>query len=198
MNDIRNLTSKILSDAEEYRNKAIAEAATETEKIREEYIKKADAIKAEYAEKAKLAEASSETSTNAAVLMQHRNMMLETKNALIAEVFSKARSKIAALDKNGRAALYAGFASDAVCDIPGGKLCICKCDEEYKDAILDSVNKTASDKGMPALSLSEKRLDGDCGIVLVYGNLEYNCMLDTMIKSSYSELSATAVRVLFS
>lgn len=198
MNDLKNLTSCIEKEAADYREKALTEAALQVEEIRKKYNKEADAIRSEYAKKAENAKAAVDTSTKASISMQGRNMMLETKNELIKDVFERAKNKISSFDGEKRSALYAHFSEEALQNKDGGELMICRNDEASAEKILAAVNKTAFEKGMPALTLSEKRLSGDCGIVIAYGDLEYNCMLDTMIEGSYSELSQAAVRILFS
>lgn len=197
MNDIKNLTSRIEKEAEDFRTKALADASEESARIKSEYNEKAEAVRKEYAEKAALVKKDSETGISAAISMQHRNLMLATKNELIETVIGKARARITALTGEDRAELYVKLSENALCDKEGGTLILCKCDAGISKLILSAINSAAKAANKPELTLSETTVNGDCGVIVKYGSLEYNCMLDTMIKGSYSELASAAVRGLF-
>ncbi len=197
MNDLKNLTSRIEKEAEDFRMKALADASEESANIKKKYEAMADGVRKEYADKAALVKKDSDTGVSAAVSMQHRNMMLGTKNELIEDVIARAKKRIVALEGKDRAELYAKLAFDALCDKEGGELILCECDSEIAGLILDTVNAAAKSASKPELKLSDKTVKFDCGVIVKYGDLEYNCMLDTMINGSYSELASVAVHGLF-
>lgn len=190
---IENITAKILEDAREYADSAIADARKEETAILVDAKKQATGILESYKEKS-AADAEMVKSRKASVAeLEARKMMLAAKQDAVAKSFQKAIEKIAGLKDEEYIDFLASLAKDIAAD--GGEICLNKKDKEAVGEKL--VQKINSGSKRKKVTLSKSVIQSKGGFILKNGPVSINATLETVINAVKEDATSQIAEILF-
>ena len=99
MSNIKNITSKILKDAEARKEKILATAAEEKDRIISKKVSSANEVAKEILDKAEIEAKSKKERVISSAKLKVRNNKLAAKQEIIDEVFEKSIDKLTSLSK---------------------------------------------------------------------------------------------------
>ncbi len=190
---IDNITSKILSDAQNNADSSLMNA----ENTKQEIINKAKSeaeiiIKTEEERAAKDAVDLKNRRISAAEL-QGRKMLLSAKQEAITKSFDAAIEKLKAMPENE----YVSFLVQEILKIPNCEGIIVL-NAKDRENIGDRLVKTVNEKlGAEKVILSKNTVNTSGGFVLKKGNVEINSTFETLLDSIKDELTGEIANVLF-
>ncbi len=190
---IDNITSKILSDAQNNADSSLMNA----ENTKQEIINKAKSeaeiiIKTEEERAAKDAVDLKNRRISAAEL-QSRKMLLSAKQEAITKSFDAAIEKLKAMPENE----YVSFLVQEILKIPNCEGIIVL-NAKDRENIGDRLVKTVNEKlGAEKVILSKNTVNTSGGFVLKKGNVEINSTFETLLDSIKDELTGEIANVLF-
>jgi len=198
MNDIKNLTDKIIADANAYAAAMAEDAAKQADEIISSYRQKAQAILDSEAEKAEKAANEAISRNLSSQKLNERNAVLSVKAQILDDVFKKASGHLLALGKDEYTQLLLGFFKDSACK---GNLALCLNEKDLKAVGNDfyAVAKEYFEKEFPSctLTLSEVPVKIDGGFILKNGDIEYNCSVSGYLSALREKHQNEIYKILF-
>ncbi|MBQ9922401.1 MAG: hypothetical protein IJO52_09445 [Clostridia bacterium] len=198
MNDIKNLTDKIIADANAYAAAMAEDAAKQADEIISSYRQKAQAILDSEAEKAEKAANEAISRNLSSQKLNERNAVLSVKAQILDDVFKKASGHLLALGKDEYTQLLLGFFKDSACK---GNLALCLNEKDLKAVGNDfyAVAKEYFEKEFPGctLTLSEVPVKIDGGFILKNGDIEYNCSVSGYLSALREKHQNEIYKILF-
>lgn len=198
MANVSNLTSKILKDAEERKEKILAAANEERAEIIEKKNKEAKALEAEMIEKATREAQSRKERVISGAELKARNKKLEAKQVIIDEVFKMSVESLCTLDEEA----YKTFVKDSILalGVAGDeKLILNDAGKKLVDnTLLEEINKAlvaAGKKGEIAISEVTGNFAG--GFILEKDGIEMNNTFEALVSSLREELEFEVAKELF-
>ncbi len=193
---LNDLTQKILSDAgmeaEEIEKNAslqadtiISDANSQLEKEREKLRKEAERL-------------ANEKYQNIVTLsrIEARNKVLERKQQIINEVFTKVRKKLEEMD----ATTFKTFAMNLLSNFPPEDKAILVVGKKHKSLIdkdfVQKLNQKVQKKG-GSFVLSDKEPDFNDGFRLVTGDVQIDLSFDSILKSVREDIEIDIIKTLF-
>ncbi|MGL4772896.1 MAG: V-type ATP synthase subunit E [Clostridium sp.] len=198
MSEIKNLTSKILKDAEERRESILASAEEEKNKILGKNKEEAKKVEAEILEKARLEATSRKERIISSAELEVRNNKLKAKQVVIEEVFSKSVEKLCELDNSELVEFFKN--SILSLDITGEEKVILNSEGKkvITQEVLSTVNKELSSKGKNGkLALSDDTRNFKGGFILEKDGIEINNTFEALVNSLRDELEFEVANSLF-
>ncbi len=221
MNGLDKITDKILAQAQEEANAILAAADAECARISSQYANRAAQIKTELSERAEREGTDIVARAKSAAANEKRNLLLQTKSELVDEVFDTTLAGLLSLSDEKYTDLLAGLLTAAMLEqAEAEKISRSLYGEEEAMApdtyevllntrdrsrvgngLIEAAKKKLSGK-LPAetlarLSLSERTVSIDGGLILRYGDIESNCSLSLLFAQLREEFEVEVSRALF-
>lgn len=195
MSNIKNLTSKIIKDAEDKKAVILADAVNEKNKILTKKQEAARSVEKTILEKAEREAASRKERIISGAELQARNESLEAKQKVISEVFELT---VEALCNAGDDDLKE-FVKETILniDISGNQNLILN-DAGKKvisEELITEINKELGEKASITLSEETGKFKG--GFILEKDGIEINNTFEALVSSLKDDLSLEVAKVLF-
>jgi V/A-type H+-transporting ATPase subunit E len=221
MNGLDKITERILAEAQAEADKILSEAQAECDRISADYAARAEQIRSTLTEEAMrdareyIMRAKSTAATN------KRNLLLQTRGALLDEVFASTLEQIHGMEAEKYAEILVGLLCAAFTEqLEAERLALRLSSEDesvepesyevvmnLRDrdrigvSVLAAAKKRLSAKADPAklnkLVLSSKTAGIDGGLILRCGDVETNCSLSLIFAELREKLEAEVGRALF-
>ena len=193
MSNIKNITSKILKDAEAGKENILATAEAEKNKILSKKVSSANEIAKEILEKAEVEAKSKKERVISSAKLKVRNNKLAAKQEIIDEVFAKSVDKLMELSKEE----FLSFLENTISsmNLTGRQtLILNKEGLEFVDsAFIDKLNKKINAE----ITLSETAGNFKGGFILENNGIEINSTYEALVSSLRDELEFEVAKVLF-
>lgn len=193
MSNVKNITSKILKDAEAGKENILAAAEEEKNKILSKKASAANEIAQEILQKAEADAKSKKERVISSAKLKVRNNKLAAKQEIIDEVFEKSINKLTELSKQQ----FLNFVKNSILSMNlTGKQTLILNETGLKfvdDSFIDELNKEA--KATIALSKTTGNFKG--GFILENNGIEINSTYEALVSSLRDELEFEVAKVLF-
>lgn len=193
MSNVKNITSKILKDAEAGKENILAVAEEEKNKILSKKASAANEIAQEILQKAEADAKSKKERVISSAKLKVRNNKLAAKQEIIDEVFEKSINKLTELSKEQ----FLNFVKNSILSMNlTGKQTLILNETGLKfvdDSFIDELNKEA--KATIALSKTAGNFKG--GFILENNGIEINSTYEALVSSLRDELEFEVAKVLF-
>ena len=193
MSIVKNITSKILKDAEAGKENILAAAEEEKNKILSKKASSANEIAQEILQKAEADAKSKKERVISSAKLKVRNNKLAAKQEIIDEVFEKSINKLTELSKEQ----FLNFVKNSILSMNlTGKQTLILNETGLKfvdDSFIDELNKEA--KATIALSKTAGNFKG--GFILENNGIEINSTYEALVSSLRDELEFEVAKVLF-
>lgn len=193
MSNVKNITSKILKDAEAGKENILAAAEEEKNKILSKKASAANEIAQEILQKAEADAKSKKERVISSAKLKVRNNKLAAKQEIIDEVFEKSINKLIELSKEQ----FLNFVKNSILSMNlTGKQTLILNETGLKfvdDSFIDELNKEA--KATIALSKTAGNFKG--GFILENNGIEINSTYEALVSSLRDELEFEVAKVLF-
>ena len=193
MSNVKNMTSKILKDAEARKENILATAQEERNKIVSKKESSANEIAKEILEKAEIEAKSKKERVISAAKLKVRNNKLAVKQEIIDEVFEKSIDKLTKLSKEE----FLNFVRNTISSMNlSGKqnLILNKQGLEFVNA---SFIEELNSKVNAEITLSETVGNFKGGFILENNGIEINSTYEALVSSLRDELEFEVAKVLF-
>ena len=198
MSDVKNLTSKILKDAEERKESILNAANEERAKI---IAKKEAAAKMEEAsmlEKAKIEAKTRQERIVSSAELKARNEKLKAKQEVIDSVFEKSINELCSMSDEDLKNFIKNMIINS--DITGDENIILneKGKSVVDNSLLNTINSELKEKGKKGeLTISDEVRNFRGGFILEKDGIEINNTFEDLVNSSRDDLEFEVAQVLF-
>lgn len=193
MSNVKNITSKILKDAEAGKENILATAEEEKNKILSKKVSSANEIAQEILEKAEVEAKSKKERVISSAKLKVRNNKLAAKQEIIDEVFEKSIDELTKLSKED----FLNFVKNTIVSMNlSGKQNLILNEEGLKfvdAAFIDELNKSVNAQ----ITLSETAGNFKGGFILENNGIEINSTYEALVSSLRDELEFEVAKVLF-
>lgn len=193
MSNVKNITSKILKDAEAGKENILAVAEEEKNKILSKKASAANEIAQEILQKAEADAKSKKERVISSAKLKVRNNKLAAKQEIIDEVFEKSINKLTELSKEQ----FLNFVKNSILSMNLTEKQTLILNETglkfVDDSFIDELNKEA--KATIALSKTAGNFKG--GFILENNGIEINSTYEALVSSLRDELEFEVAKVLF-
>lgn len=193
MSNVKNITSKILKDAEAGKENILATAEEEKNKILSKKVSSANEIAQEILEKAEVEAKSKKERVISSAKLKVRNNKLAAKQEIIDEVFEKSIDELTKLSKED----FLNFVKNTIVSMNlSGKQTLILNEEGLKfvdTAFIDELNKSVNAQ----ITLSETAGNFKGGFILENNGIEINSTYEALVSSLRDELEFEVAKVLF-
>lgn len=196
MTGLDKIKQNILDEAAEAAKASMDEAKAKASQIEEQ--NKADAEKkcAEISQKTEAQLVQIKERAKSSMELERSRKILETKQALIAEVIDNAKAQIRELPDEEYFALLLKVADKAIHEGEGvislSSKDLARMPKDFEDKI-----KAIAEGRQANMSVSKDAIDVEDGFVLSYGGIEENCTLEAIFADKKEELSDLVQKLLF-
>jgi len=190
---IENITSKILSDAQDYANSSLMDAEKTKQEILNRAKNEAEVLIKTEAEKAANDALELKNRKVSAAELQGRKMLLSAKQEAINKSFDAAIEKLKAMPE----VEYLNFLVQEVVRIPdcqGSIVLNAKDRESIGERLVKAVNEKL---GAEKVALSKDTVETSGGFVLKRGKVEINSTFETLLDAMRDQLTSEIADVLF-
>lgn len=195
MTNVNNLTSKILRDAEERKEKILVSAQEEKNKILSKKIAKAQELEKEIIQKAEVEAKSKKERILSSETLKVRNNKLSAKQEIIKEVFEKSIDTLSNISGDD----FLRFVKNSILSlgvIGEQTLTLNKNGMELVDlTFIYDLNQLLGDRGNIKLNPNVGSFKG--GFILESNGIEINNTYEALVSSLRDELEFEVARVLF-
>lgn len=193
MSNVKNMTSKILKDAEAGKENILAAAEEEKNKILSKKVSSANEIAQEILEKAEVEAKSKKERVISSAKLKVRNNKLAAKQEIMDEVFEKSVDELTKLSKED----FLNFVKNTIVSMNlSGKQTLILNEEGLKfvdTAFIDELNKSVNAQ----ITLSETAGNFKGGFILENNGIEINSTYEALVSSLRDELEFEVAKVLF-
>ncbi len=193
MSNVKNITSKILKDAEAGKENILAVAAEEKDKIISKKVNSANEIAQEILDKAEVEAKSKKERVMSSAKLKVRNNKLAAKQEIIDEVFEKSIDKLTKLSKKE----FLSFVENTILSMNlTGKHTLILNEAGLKSvtpAFIERLNKKIDAQ----ITLSETKGNFKGGFILENNGIEINSTYEALVSSLRDELEFEVAKVLF-
>lgn len=219
MNGLEKIIDHILADAKERARVILGEAGEECHRIAEEYAALAERTKEEIATAAEEEGARLITTARSEALKNHRNILLEARNATIDRAFARAAAELRATEYGKYREVLTALLTSALIDAAAAEdrsralgdeveefshyevLMNAADREEYGKSVVDSAQRRVERRIGAAraakIRLAEETAEIDGGVILRFGDVEINCSLSMILAEIRGELEGKVAAALF-
>jgi len=190
---IENITSKILSDAQNNADSSLKSAESTKQELLNKAKAEAEAIIKTEAEKAANDAVELKNRRVSAAELQGRKMLLSAKQEAIKKSFGAAIEKLKAMPEDE----YLSFLGQEIIKIPnceGTIVLNAKDRENIGERLVKAVNEKL---GAEKIVLSKNTVKASGGFVLKKGSVEINNTFETLLDSMKDELTGSIANALF-
>lgn len=195
MATINNLTSKIIQDAENKKEKVISEAQKESKKIFDKKVKEARETEKIIIEKAEIEAVSLKERIISNAYLKNRNEKLEAKQQVIKEIFEESIKSLANLPKEE----FIQFVRKTILNnnIKGQLYIILNAEgrKTISESVLAEINQEIKDKANITLSNEIRKFKG--GFILEKDGIEINYTFESLLDSLKDDLIQEVATKLF-
>lgn len=197
MTGLEKMQSQILDEAHRSADEILEQARNEAQERKEEAKRAAQEKSSRILEKSRTEVAHIEERAVSSCDLQRRQVLLEAKQAIIAQILEKAYHTLVEADED----TYFGIIREMLGKYTlaqAGEICFSKRDlERMPEGFEEEIREIAGKNGGTlVLSKEPRKISG--GFVLVYGGIEENCSFRAMFNSRKDELSDEVHKILFS
>ena len=188
---IEKLTEKILSEAQEYADSAVAEAEIEGKELTSKAKEKANKILSDVQDKINIETKKVFNRRNSLARLETRKMILQAKQDAVNECFDKAIDELRNMDEGA----YISFLADTLntIGVDGGEVVFNKKDaESIGERIIIRANESGKE-----FRMSEERIDARGGFKVVSGKVEISATLESMVENIREEITTDVANALF-
>lgn len=193
MSNVKNITSKILKDAEAGKENILSVAAEEKDKIISKKVNNANEIAQEILDKAEVEAKSKKERVISSAKLKVRNNKLAAKQEIIDEVFEKSIDKLTKLSKKE----FLSFVENTILSMNlTGKHTLILNEAGLKSvtpAFIEKLNKKIDAQ----ITLSETKGNFKGGFILENNGIEINSTYEALVSSLRDELEFEVAKVLF-
>lgn len=193
MSNVKNITSKILKDAEDGKENILATATEEKDKIISKKVSSANEIAKEILDKAEVEAKSKKERVISSAKLKVRNNKLAAKQEIIDEVFEKSIDKLTNLSKEE----FLNFVKNTILSMNlSGKQTLVLNEEGLKfvdPAFIEELNKNVNAQ----ITLGETPGKFKGGFILENNGIEINSTYEALVSSLRDELEFEVAKVLF-
>lgn len=193
MSNVKNITSKILKDAEAGKENILAAAEEEKNKILSKKVSSANEIAQEILDKAEVEAKSKKERAISSAKLKVRNNKLAAKQEIINEVFEKSIDELTKLSKED----FLNFVKNTISSMNlTGKQTLILNEEGLKFvdvAFIDELNKNINAQ----IILSETPGSFKGGFILENNGIQINSTYEALVSSLRDELEFEVAKVLF-
>lgn len=193
MSNIKNITSKILKDAEARKENILAAAEEEKSKILSKKVSSANEIAQEILDKAEVEAKSKKERVISSAKLKVRNNKLAAKQEIINEVFEKSIDELRKLSKED----FLNFVKNTISSMNlSGKQNLILNEEGLKfvdAAFIEELNKKVDAQ----IILSETPGSFKGGFILENNGIQINSTYEALVSSLRDELEFEVAKVLF-
>jgi V/A-type H+-transporting ATPase subunit E len=198
MHGIENIINKIISDAKAEAAEVVAAAKGEAEGITSAAEKAAQAKANDIIERAKADMPEVRRRRESVAELEARKAQLAVKQELLKESFDKARETLLQMDGERYTNLLSKLAAEAAPNGFGEIILSAKDREAYGKEVVKGANKLFAAAGIEGkMTLSEQTQEVAGGLVVKQGQIETNCLIDTLLRLGKEELSSQIAGTLF-
>ncbi len=220
LNALEKITDKILSEAQQKADRILAEAKEASDQIAAEYHARAEEKREKLSADAEREAMDHVARAKASVANYKRNLLLQTKSDLIDGVFDSALEGTRNLSPENYTELLVGLLSAAMLEqmdteassqALDGEECVIpeayevlmnqRDREKYGALVIEGVRKKLggklSSEKLARLTLADKTVSIDGGLILRCGAVESNCSFALLFALLREELEAEVSRALF-
>ena len=193
MSNVKNITSKILKDAEAGKEKILATAAEEKDRIISKKVSSANEVAKEILDKAEIEAKSKKERVISSAKLKVRNNKLAAKQEIIDEVFEKSIDKLTSLSKEE----FLNFVKSTILSMNlSGKQTLILNEQGLKfvdSSFIEELNKKVN--AQITLSKNPGKFKG--GFILENNGIEINSTYEALVSSLRDELEFEVAKVLF-
>lgn len=188
---IEKITEKIISEAQEYAESAVADARNQEEDIIAKALKEADKILLNVQNNIKTESDKVFSRRNSLAQLETRKMLLQAKQDAVNECFERAINEIYNMEEEKYINLLVNILFDI--GVRSGEVIFNKKDSE---TVGEKVVALANEKGND-FRLSEKTIDAKGGFKVVSGKVEITATIESIIDDIKEEVTPDVVKALF-
>ena len=193
MSNIKNITSKILKDAEARKEKILATADEEKDRIISKKVSSANEVAKEILDKAEIEAKSKKERVISSAKLKVRNNKLAAKQEIIDEVFEKSIDKLTSLSKEE----FLNFVKSTILSMNlSGKQTLILNEQGLKfvdSSFIEELNKKVNVQ----ITLSKNPGKFKGGFILENNGIEINSTYEALVSSLRDELEFEVAKVLF-
>jgi len=198
MHGIETIIQKILSDARAEAAEVAAAAQGEAQGITAAAEKAAQAKANDIIERAKADMPEVRRRRESVAELEARKAQLAIKQELLFEAFDKARTTLLEMDGENYTKLLCRLAAEAAPNGFGEIILSAKDREAYGKEVVKGTNKLFAAAGVEGkMTLSDQTREVAGGLVVKQGQIETNCLIDTLLRLGKEELSSQIAGTLF-
>ena len=197
MTGLEKMQSQILDEARRSADEILEQARSEAQEMKEEAGKAAQEKSSRILEKSRTEVKNIEERALSSCALQKRQVLLEAKQEIIAQILEKAYYTLVEADKD----TYFGIIRKMLGKYAAGQageICFSKKDLDRMPEGFEKEIQEIAEKNGGTLVLSKEPRKMSGGFVLIYGGIEENCSFRAMFNSRKDELSDEVHKILFS
>ena len=197
MTGLEKMQSQILDEARRSADEILEQARSEAQEMKEEAGKAAQEKSSRILEKSRTEVKNIEERALSSCALQKRQVLLEAKQEIIAQILEKAYHTLVEADKD----TYFGIIRKMLGKYAAGQageICFSKKDLDRMPEGFEKEIQEIAEKNGGTLVLSKEPRKMSGGFVLIYGGIEENCSFRVMFNSRKDELSDEVHKILFS
>lgn len=195
MNGIEKITGQIGADAQREIDALLAEAAAQARRVSAQAAERAEAEAEELLRRGREEAARREDQAGRVHALEERKLLLGAKGEMVAQAFDRALDALVSLDDAAYISLLAGLAVRASRTGAEQVLFSQRDRNRVGKAVVTRANEMLGAKGTLTLAEGTSAIRG--GLILVDGNVETNCSLETLVHSRQEDLESQVAKVLF-
>lgn len=195
MNGIEKITGQIGADAQREIDALLAEAAAQAQRVSAQAAERAEAEAEELLRRGREEAERREDQAGRVHALEERKLLLGAKGEMVAQAFDRALDALVALDDAAYITLLAGLAVNASRTGAEQVLFSQRDRNRVGKAVVTRANEILGTKGALTLAEGTRAIRG--GLILVDGNVETNCSLETLVRARREDLEAQVAKVLF-
>ena len=219
MTGLDKIIDRILSDAKEKARGILETAQADCRKIAEDYAAKAEEIRERLTSEADAKGEAIVARARSTVATNRRNLLLQTKSALVDEAFEAAKRALVDTDLGKYSELLTALLTSALIEEAENAEKTAAYGDEVTEFDTYEVQMNESDRAAygadvveaakraalrriggeraAKVRLSEKTVPIDGGLILCYGSIEVNCSLSMLMAQMRKSLEAKVSAILF-
>ena len=198
MHGIENIIEKVLSDARAEASQIVSEAQTEAGAIIAAADKAAQAKAGEIIARAQADMPEVRRRRESVAELEARKTQLAIKQELVSTAFDQAKDILLKMDGERYTNLLCQLAAEAAPSGQGEIILSAKDREAYGKEVVKGTNKLLAAAGVEGkMALAEQTREVTGGLVVKQGQIETNCLIDTLLRLCKEELSLQIADALF-
>ena len=197
MTGLEKMQNQILEEARKKAEEILEQAKQEAEQIKKDARVKGQEESTRILEKSRAEVKNTEERSVSSCALQKRQVLLETKQELIAQVLEKAYHTLTEAEEETYFQIIRKMLGKYAAP-QEGKICFSQKDLERMPKGFEKEIQEIAKENKGALALSGETRDISGGFILIYGGIEENCSFQAIFNARKDELSDKVHEMLFS